>query len=197
MAEQALSSYTYSDYLELEANSEEKYEFHGGYITAMAGGTLAHGQISVNVTTALRNSLEGAKKPCITYSSDVKVHVTASHRTYYPDGSVVYDTPEISSKDKHALINPILIVEVLSESMVAFDRGNKFAHYRKIPSLREYVLVSQSEPIVDTYYRLDSGAWEIQTIEGLSEWVTLKSLGIQLAMNSIYYLVEGMEEYKG
>ena len=194
MGEKALSEYTYEDYLELEVNPKEKYEYHDGYISAMAGGTPEHGQIAVNVTTGIRNGLEKAKKPCITYSSDVKVHVKATKRTYYPDASVICEKPERSLIDKNALTNPILVIEVLSESTAAFDRGNKFTHYRKIPTLREYVLVSQTEAIVDTYYRLDSGAWEIETIEGLDSQVALKSLGIQVAMKAIYYLVPGIDE---
>jgi len=194
MGEKALSTYTYEAYLAIEASAELKHEFHDGYITAMAGGTLAHGQITVNCSSGIVSALLAANKTCITYSSDVKVHISTSNRTYYPDISVVCDTPQISGKDPYALVNPTLIVEVLSESTADFDRGVKFSHYRHLQSLREYVLISQTAPIVDVYYRTDNGTWDIHTYTNLTESVSLQSLGCTLQMKEIYRLVPGIEE---
>ncbi len=193
MAEKALSNHTYEDYLALEAESDIKYEFHDGFIVAMAGGSPEHSQIGANFIRYAGNALDRAGKSCIVHTGDLKVHIESTKRTFYPDVSIVCETPTYSPKDPNALTNPILILEVLSESTMAFDRGAKFAHYRQIPSLREYVLISQTESMVDTYYRTDDGTWEIQTITGLSATVVLKSLQCEVLMAEIYRLVPGME----
>lgn len=194
MGQKALSGYTYEDYLALEKQSDGKYEFHDGFIVAMAGGSPEHGQIGMNFCRAIGNELEKKGKACITYSSDVKIRIEASHRTYYPDASVVCEKPEKSQHDPLAITNPVLILEVLSESTAAFDRGSKFSHYRTLPSLKEYVLISQTEAMVDTYYRTDDGTWEIRTIIGREEMVQLKSLDCEIRMADIYRLVPGIEE---
>jgi len=189
MAEKAISTYTYEAYLALEAESEIKYEFHDGMITAMAGGTPEHALIAGNFIGEVNNKLRKRAKPCGTFSSDVKIHIESTNRSYYPDATVVCGEFVKSKKDKNAITNPILILEVLSESTAAFDMGTKFAHYRQIPSLKEYVLISQDEAVVDTYYRTEDGTWEIQTIMGLSEGVQLKSIKCEIAMSDIYRLV--------
>lgn len=193
MGEIALSNSTYQAYLALEAESDAKYEFHDGMITAMAGGTLEHGQIAMNAARALGNALEAANKPCITYSSDVKVHIASSRRTFYPDASIVCGKAIRSEKDPNALSNPILILEVLSDSTASFDRGAKFTHYRQMDSLKEYVLISQSEAMVDTYYRTEDGTWEINTITDLMALVRLKSIDCEIRMADIYRLVPGID----
>lgn len=193
MAEKARSSYDYEAYLALEAASEVKYEYHDGTITAMAGGTPEHGLITANVIRGLGNALEDADKPCRVYSSDVKVHIETHQRTFYPDGSVVCGPTERASKDVNAITNPVLILEVLSESTATFDLGAKFSHYRQLPSLREYLLVSQSEVFVTAYHRTTSQTWEIHTYTQLSDKVLLKSLGIGLSVERMYRMVSGME----
>ena len=186
--------YTYDAYLALELESSTKYEFHDGFIVAMAGGSPAHSQIGANFIRFVGNALDEANKSCIVHTSDLKVHIEASRRTFYPDVSIVCENPQYSTKDSHALINPILIVEVISESTVAFDRGAKFTYYRQIPSLREYVLISQSEPIIDTYYRTDDGLWEIRTVIGLEESVHFKSIDSTVEMKDIYRLVQDIAD---
>jgi Uma2 family endonuclease len=99
-----------------------------------------------------------------------------------------------SEKDPRALANPSLILEILSDSTEAKDRGMKFRHYRQLPSLREYVLISQTEAAVDTYYRTDNGTWEIESILGLDQSVLLKSIGGTLALADIYRNVDGLAE---
>lgn len=183
-----MSNYTYEAYLALEVESEIKHEYHDGMITAMAGGTIEHGIISSNFMRALPEL-----KECAIFPSDVKIHISASNRTFYPDASIVCGSFEKSEKDKNAIINPILILEVLSESTAAFDRGEKFAHYRQIPSLKEYILIGQTVAVVDTYYRTENGTWEIQTISGLTEKVLLKSIDCEISMEDIYRLVPDLK----
>lgn len=193
MAEHAVSTYSYEAYLALEAESDVKHEYHDGMIVAMAGGSPKHGQIGINVGGAIGFALRQGEKDCSVYSSDVRIQIETSFRTFYPDLSVVCGPLENSPHDPHAIINPILIVEVLFESTAAFDRGEKFAHYRQLPSLKEYVLVSQEEAMVDTFYRNEAGLWEIHTLTGLNEEVTLKSLGIALRMQDVYYRVPDLK----
>jgi Uma2 family endonuclease len=194
MEPKATATYSYDAYLALEAESEQKYEYHDGFIVAMAGGTPVHSQICGNVIRFLGNKLELAKKPCIVHTSDLKVHIESSRRTFYPDVSVVCGPPQYSERDPNALLNPILIVEVLSESTAAFDMGAKFSHYRKIPSLREYVLISQEAAVVDTYYRTENKLWEIRTMQGLTEPIQLKSIGCTIQMEEVYRLVSDLAE---
>ena len=195
MAEKALSTYTYEDYLELENGADIKYEYHDGFITAMAGGSPAHSQIAANFIRFVGNAIDANNLPCIVHTSDLKVHVERSHRSYYPDVTIVCEKPEYSEKDPNALTNPVLVVEVLSEGTAAFDRGSKFTHYRNLESLREYVLISQDYAMVDTYYRTSDGTWEIQTIIGLDSMVNLKAIGSELAMADIYRLVPDIEPH--
>jgi Uma2 family endonuclease len=193
MAQEAVSTYSYEAYLELEKNPEAKYEFHDGMITAMAGGSPEHSQLASNMGRHLGNALEEASKACSVFNSDAKIRVEKTNRTYYPDASVVCGPLELSQKDNNAITNPILIVEVLSESTLEFDRGAKFAHYRQLSSLRQYVLISQTEAMVDTYYRTEDGTWEIQTLIGLEAEVELKAVEAKLKMKDIYYRVPGID----
>ncbi|MEM6800217.1 MAG: Uma2 family endonuclease [Bacteroidota bacterium] len=187
MGEKVLPNYSYEAYLALEVESEVKYEYHDGMIVAMAGGTLEHGVIISNFMRVLPEM-----ENCTILPSEVKVHIEASNRTFYPDVSIVCGEFEKSEKDKHAITNPLLIVEVLSEGTAAFDRGEKFAHYREIPVLKEYVLVSQSAPLVDTYFRTENGTWEIETIRSLTESVYLKSIDCEIPMDKIYRKISGI-----
>ncbi len=188
----SISTYTYESYLALEAESDIKHEYHDGFIVAMAGGTPAHGLITANTGRAIGNAIISISMPCRPFSSDVKVHIKETNRTFYPDLSMICGEIKSSDKDPNAITNPILIVEVLSESTAAFDRGPKFTHYRQIPSLKEYVLISQEEPVVDTFYRTEDGTWEINTIEGLSKKIILKSIDCEIEMSDIYRLVPGI-----
>ncbi len=152
----------YASYLSAEAASPTKHEWVDGHVYAMAGGTLAHGELAVAVASELRAMLGAG--PCRVYSSDVRVRVLASGLATYPDVSVACH-PETDPSDPHALTNPVVVVEVLSDSTELWDRSRKFAHYRKIPSLRDYVLVSQHEPHIEVY-SLRDGQWALSEAEG-------------------------------
>ncbi|MDP5170214.1 MAG: Uma2 family endonuclease [Bacteroidia bacterium] len=188
--EKALTTHSYETYLQLEAESGLKHEFHDGFIVAMAGGSGNHSQLGTNVGRFLGNALDKAGKNCNVFNSDLKVRIAATNRVYYPDASVVCEPPVFSEKDKNALTNPSLIVEVLSDSTEAFDRGDKFFHYRQIPSLQEYVLINQNEIRVETFYRHEGNLWEINSVEGLEAELSLKSLGVVITLSDLYRMVE-------
>lgn len=194
MGQKALSSYSYQDYLDLEKDPEIRYEYHDGFIVAMAGGTPQHGLITMNFGSELHSKLKSMGMGCSLFSSDVKVRIEQTNRTFYPDASLVCEPPITSEKDKNAIINPSLILEVLSDSTALFDMGEKFAHYRQIESLREYVLVSQTESLVIANYRTPDGTWDISTYFSMEDVVVLQSLAVELKMEDIYHLAEGIEE---
>jgi Uma2 family endonuclease len=174
---------TYAQYLEAEQASETKHEFLRGEVYAMAGGSPEHAALAAAIITELGVALRG--HPCRVFSSDLRVRVDANDLSTYPDVTVICGTLTRSELDPHAATNPILIVEVLSDSTEAYDRGEKFAHYRRLPSLREYLLVSQREPRLESYRRTATGEWMLSEA-GAGQTLTLSSLdGVQLATDLV------------
>lgn len=155
---QSHHEYSFAEYLALERDSEIKHEFDGGEILAMSGGTARHGALAVKMSTALESTRPAG---CTVFQSDMRIRVTATGRASYPDASMVCSPIEYDSEDaaRTTITNPVLIVEVLSVTTEKGDRGNKWMHYQRIPSLQEYVLVSQ-EPRIEVFRRTASGTWE-------------------------------------
>lgn len=151
--------YTYAEYLAYERDSGLKHEYDDGEIVAMAGGSRRHNALASRISAAL----EVARGPgCVAFQSDQKVRVLATGRATYPDASMVCGPIEGDPADPTGatITNPTLIVEVLSASTEQDDRGSKWQHYQLIPSLQEYVLVSQDAPRIEHYRRLPAGTWE-------------------------------------
>ena len=193
MGAEAKSTYTtIAEYLENEEKSLEKHEFHNGEVLAMSGGTINHSLIGSNITGELRNAVRG--KGCKTFNSDAKVYIDTLNHFVYPDATVVCGKVETSEKDANALSNPLLVVEVLSESTGDYDRGEMFRKYRTLTSFREYVLIDQYQPIVDVLYRMEDNSWKMVTIIGLDKTVYLNSLECELKMSDIYLDVEDLKE---
>ena len=174
--------YTYEEYLAYERDSELKHEYDDGEIIAMAGGSRRHSALALRIGAALDSS----RKPgCIAFQSDQRIRVLATGRTSYPDASMVCGPIEDDPADPAGptITNPTLIVEVLSVSTEHVDRGSKWQHYQRIPSLQEYVLVSQTQPRIEWYRRLASGGWEYhEAMEGI---VQLPS-GVTLDLARLY-----------
>ena len=179
-------SYTIEEYLEFEEKSEEKHEFHNGEIFAMAGGSIAHSIIKGNAFGELRSRLnkEGAK--CKAHESDLKVYIERFNSFLYPDVGVVCGDLQIPDITKDSYTNPILIVEILSDSTAQYDRGIKFEKYRSLPSFKEYVLVNQDVPKVELFYQEDESLWRIQTVRGLDSTVYFRSINQEFSMADIY-----------
>jgi Uma2 family endonuclease len=175
---------TYAEYLALEEASDTKHEYLRGEIYAMAGGTPEHAALMAAVTIELGMALRG--RPCRVYSSELRIRIDATNLSTYPDVSVVCGQRVTSKDDRNAITNPILIVEVLSDSTEAYDRGEKFDHYRHLPSLREYLLVSQRKPKLESYRRNEQGIWMLSEA-GAGETLTLAALeGVRLDVDLIY-----------
>lgn len=173
---------TYAEYLELEASSEERHEFVDGFIYAMAGGTPEHSRVAIALAAELRSAL--ATHGCAVYGSDLKIRIEATNRSTYADAVVICGPDRKSAIDPNAIVNPTIIVEVLSPSTEASDRGDKWRHYQRLDSLREYVLVSQSEPYVEVFRR-NGDEWVLRTATA-GQMIELPSQGIQIPVDAIY-----------
>lgn len=186
MALLARQPYDFDEYLELEASSDVKHEFLDGNVWAMAGGSPRHAAVAMRMGRLLGRALEG--HPCEVYSSDLRIRVTETGLATYPDVSVICNQVELDPEDRrrHTAINPTLLVEVLSPSTEAYDRGEKLAHYKRIPALREVMLVAHDERRIDLWRRTASG-WTQLTFHA-GQAVELESLhGIRLSVDDVYF----------
>ena len=182
---------TLEEYCQLEEEMQQRYEYHDGEVFAMAGGDPVHNAIGVNVTTLLNQLLR--EKNCNVFNSDQKVWIQSIQRSLYPDASVTCGPVERSAEDKKSIMNPILLVEVLSDSTEAKDRGKKFEQYSQLPTLQEYVLISQYEPSVQVFYRAsNTHLWQISWITGLDQILTLQSLAKEISLEEIYFKTEDL-----
>jgi Uma2 family endonuclease len=173
---------TYAEYMAFMETSELKYEYIAGEIVAMAGGTIAHGRLIGQLTGLIRDGLRG--RPCVVLPAEVRVRIRAADRAMYPDLHIVCSAVEADPDDPHAVVNPTVIVEVLSDSTADSDRGDKFAAYRRLRSLREYVLVSQHERRIDVYRREQSG-WHLNDF-GPGEHFQLTSIDVEISVDEVY-----------
>lgn len=177
---------SYAEFVAFERASDAKHEYVNGRVYAMAGGTPEHARLSQAVGAELRSALRG--KPCATFSSDLRVLVLATGRSTYPDVAVVCGQLERAPGDEDAVVNPAVIVEVLLyDSTESADRGDKWAHYQRIASLREYVLVSQRERRVEVYSRDAEQAdlWHYRE-HGPGGRAALASLEVWLDVDAVY-----------
>jgi len=180
-----LNNLTIEEYVALEKATETKYEYHDGQVFAMAGGTIEHGLIAGNTYGELKFGFRKKQSDCIAINSEVKLHIQFSNKFLYPDVMVVCGGMERASKDSNSIINPSVIIEVLSKSTESYDRGDKFFAYRKINSLKEYILINQHKAEVDIYKR-ESDLWKISRIEGLDKQLEIPSLGLNIALKDVY-----------
>jgi Uma2 family endonuclease len=176
---QSHHDYTFADYLTLERDSEIKHEFDAGEILAMSGGTARHSALAIKISVALETTRASG---CTVFQSDMRVRIAATGRATYPDVSMVCGPIEYDPEDaaRTTITNPALIVEVLSVTTEKGDRGNKWMHYQRIPSLQEYVLVGQ-EPRIEIFRRTSSGTWEyFEVREGSVRLATSPALELSM-----------------
>jgi Uma2 family endonuclease len=179
-------TWTPEEYLAWERQQLEKHEFHGGEVFAMAGATFEHNQVVANVLGELRSALR--QKPCRVSASDLRVKVPATGLYTYPDASVVCGRPELEDDTLDTLLNPVVLVEVLSDSTEDYDRGTKFTNYRTIPSFRDYVLISTDSVLVEYHTRQSDGAWLLREYRA-GQRFRLESVGCELAVDELYLKV--------
>lgn len=186
------SHLTFGDWLANErADIERRTEYVRGETFAMAGGSREHNLIATNIVRELGNRFKG--RPCCVYAGDLKVRIEAGEVGAYPDVMAVCGEHQYLDERRDVVTNPTLIVEVLCDSTEAYDRGDKFAHYRTLPSLQAYLLVSQDRVRAELYVRADDGAWTLRSYETLSETVPLTAVDAALPLAEIYDKVEFLE----
>ena len=179
-----LRTFSQEEYLEIERKAKYKSEYIEGQIYAMAGASPGHAAINMAVAGLLWMQLRG--KPCTVYSNDLKVKISYAGEYYYPDLTIVCGTPLFHDEHKDVLVNPKVIVEVLSPSTEADDRGRKWLRYQQIESLTDYLLVSQSEPFIEHYSRRSDEGWHYESCVGLTGELQIASLDCQLQAADVY-----------
>ncbi|MDB5313317.1 MAG: hypothetical protein JWO38_7519 [Gemmataceae bacterium] len=184
---------TEAEYLAIERQAEFKSEFYDGVMypmqgpggpLGMAGATFAHNAVKENLVGELYGRLKGG--PCRTLSSDMKVKVSATGLYTYPDILILCGQPVLADDTQDTLLNPSVIIEVLSPSTEKYDRVQKFRHYQQLPSMTEYVLVAQDEPICDRYVRQPDGTWLLTTATGLAGELAFETVPARVALADIY-----------
>jgi Uma2 family endonuclease len=179
------------EYLALERKAAHKSEYLNGKIFAMGGASERHVLIVTNIVSELRGQLK--KRPCSVYSTDLRVKVAPTGLYTYPDVIVVCGKALFDDDQKDTLLNPTLIVEVLSESTKDYDRGGKFEHYRTVESFKEYVLVAQDKPHVEHFVRQPDRRWLLSETNRIEDTLDLTSIGCRLALVEVYDKVEMAE----
>jgi len=188
IAQVETKTYTAEEYLELEINSEERHEFINGEIILMAGGTPDHSEIITNLVFALKLALKG--KPYRTFSSDQRLWVPQLNNYTYPDVIVVAKPIELQSGRTDTITNPVLIAEVLSKSTKAYDRDEKFAAYRSIPTFQEYLLIDQYRLQVQQYSKTDANKWIFSEYSCAGDRVSLTSIPVEFLLADLYENIE-------
>lgn len=173
-----------AEYLAMETVAEYKSEYYNGEIFALAGGTPDHSLVAVNLTIELGTRL--AAQPCRVFNSDMRLHIERSGLYTYPDVMVICGKIELVKNRNDTVTNPILLVEVLSESTHDYDRGAKFNFYKQIPTLREYVVVESENPHVECYQRTAGDQWLVEMYDDLDATVTLESVACEISLQRIY-----------
>ena len=185
--------YTPEEYYALEREAAYKSDYYDGEIFSMAGGTAQHSRIVTNILGELHARLKG--KPCAPYESNLRVAVRATGLRTYPDASVFCEPIEFDPKDPEntTALNPTVLFEVRSQTTEAYDRGFKSNNYRRIESLKAYLLVSQTDAHVEIYERQGGGTWLLSEAKGLDAVVSIVAIGVELPLSDVYDRVEFVE----
>ncbi len=191
IAQVETKTYTAEEYLEAEVNSLDRHEFINGEIIPMAGGTPDHNEISANLIGALKLALKG--KPYRTFNSDQRLWVPQLNNYTYPDVIVAAKPIELQSGRTDTITNPLLIAEVLSKGTKAYDRDDKFAAYRTIPSFQEYLLIDQYRLRVEQYSKTDANKWIFSEYSCAGDRLMLTSISVEILVSDLYENIEFVE----
>jgi len=188
MSTQPKARLTPQEYLDIDRKAEYKSEYFDGEMFAMSGARRSHNLVAMNVGANLHGQLRG--RPCEVYPSDMRVMVNSSGPYTYPDVTVVCGSPQFLDAATDTLLNPVVLVEVLSPSTEAYDRGRKFEHFRTIASLRQYLLVASDRVQVDLFTRQESDQWLLTSASAPGSEIELASIECRLPVAEIYEKVE-------
>lgn len=185
MTAQSQKIYSQDEYLEMEREADYKSEYFRGEIFAMAGAGFNHNRITENISIEIGSFLKG--KSCKSYSSDLRIHIPINGLYTYPDFLIICGKNEYLDIRKDTVLNPTVIVEVLSKSTSAYDRGEKFHFYRSIPTLKEYVLIDSSSIAAEVFRKSDEGVWFLASeAYNITEAIELGSIDLKLNLTDIY-----------
>lgn len=185
MIAQTIKMYSEKEYLELEREAEYKSEYYRGEIFAMAGASRDHNRIKENLSIEIGGFLKG--KSCKTYSSDMRLHIPETGLYTYPDVLIMCGRLNVSPNDDETFMNPSAVIEVLSKTTSAFDRGKKFKFYKSIPTLKEYIMVDSLSISAEVWAKDENGLWFLRSKgRSLKEEITLSSINLQLKLSDIY-----------
>lgn len=176
--------FTSEEYLAIERMADYKSEYFNGEMFAMAGASPTHALIVTNVVSELRTQLK--KRPCTVYSTDLRLRVSPTGLYTYPDVAVVCGEPEYDDKYEDTLLNPTLIIEVLSESTESYDRGAKFKQYQSVKSVKEYVLIAQNTPRIERFTRQNRSRWSPLMASHIGDEIELSSVNCVLSLAEVY-----------
>ena len=179
----ASNVYTVPDYLQKEIETGHKFEFYNGKIVQMSGGTIENNRIARNVLAELHFSLQPVYEA---FGGDQKIYLPKYNFYVYPDAVVVTGSPIKSDEEANAIVNPLLIIEVLSNSTGRYDRGDKFIQYQSLPSFKEYALIRQDLPEVQTVFREEEDLWRSKEFSGLDSSLHFRSINLSIPMTNVY-----------
>jgi Uma2 family endonuclease len=188
MSLQSKPRVTSEEYLAGERATEERHEYFQGEVFAKGGASFEHVQIASHLIGCLHEPLR--EKPCFVFLSNLRVKIRKTGAYAYPDVGVLCEQPKFDDLDQDTILNPRLLIEIFSPATEAFDRGKKFAHYRTIESLSEYLLVAQDQPRIEQYIRQSSGDWLLHEATDLSDTIRLPSIECELKLAEVYERVE-------
>ena len=188
MQQAAVSYITEQEYLDLERDSETKNEYFDGEIFAMAGASRKHNLIVANLIVSLGSQLKN--KPCRVYPSDMRLKIEKTGLNTYPDVMITCNEEKFVDEKQNTLLNPDIIIEVLSDSTEKYDRGAKFKNYRQIESLKEYVMIAQNTKSMERYFRDENGQWILTETNENTPYIDLKTSGCRLEIDEVYDKLE-------
>ena len=184
MSGQPHTRYSPQEYLALERKATDKSEYFNGEIFAMSGAGEEHNLIVMSIAASLHNQFRG--RPCKVYANDMRIKVSPTGLYTYPDVVAVCEDAQLEDAHLDTLLNPTVLIEVLSRSTEAYDRGEKAEHYRRLPSLAEYLLVSQDKPHLEHYLRQPDNRWLLSEISDMHALVSLPAIAGTLALAAVY-----------
>ena len=184
MGEPALKYYTTEEYLTFERASQTRHELYKGEIFAMAGASLNHNKLQMNFITTVGSFLKG--RSCNVFGSDLRIHVPVNGLFTYPDALIICGNPQLMDEQFDTVLNPSVIVEILSPATQRYDRGEKFMLYRSIPSLKEYILIDSESISIEHYKRNNNNTWLLQEWKERTDALTIATIGLDLTVEELY-----------
>lgn len=173
------------EWLQLEIENNVKYAYYTGQVFEMAGGSFNHNTLAQDMSRIAANALIATESGCDYHNSEMKLELSPNQKYVYTDGMITCGPPDIVSRSNGIVANPTVIIEVLSDSTEAYDRGEKFSDYRRLKLLQQYVLIHQDKPKVELFTR-NTHLWTMQILEGLDKTLVLDSVNIKVSLQALY-----------